>query len=56
MENKINIYTEFENLTITEMKALMLEAKSRAERLLYQRMLSLKMGLAQEKVLGEELL
>lgn len=56
MENNINIFEEFLSLSISDLEQLLNQAKNRQESLFYQRMLSLKMGLAQEEIVGEELL
>ena len=51
-----NIYHEFLQYTISELEDLLYAATSREETLFYQRLLTLKLGLAQEKVVGHELL
>ena len=51
-----NIFHEFLQYTITELEDLLDKASNREERLFYQRLLALKLGLAQEKVVGKELL
>jgi len=50
------MYDKFVSHTISEIKELLAKATSRDEMLFYQRLLSLKLGLAQEKVIGKELL
>jgi hypothetical protein len=42
--------------TVGEIKELLTKATKREEILFYQRLLSLKLSLAQEKVVGKELL
>ena len=56
IENKQTIYQIFMSYSISELKELMTEAVDREEILFYQRLLSLKLGLAQEQVVGRELL
>ena len=56
METNINIFEEFLKHTISELEELLNKAKNREESLFYQRILSLKLALAQEEVVGEELL
>lgn len=56
MNIKQDAFSLFESLTVTEIQGLLMKATSRAENLFYQRILSLKMGLLQEEVVGEELL
>ena len=51
-----NMFEEFLQYTITELEELLNAATDREESLFYQRLLALKMGLAQEKVVGMELL
>ena len=51
-----NMYHEFLQHTISELEELLNSAISREETLFYQRLLALKLGLAQEKVVGQELL
>jgi len=50
------LFQEFTSYTITELEELLNQAISREENLFYQRLLALKLGLAQEKVVGNELL
>ena len=52
----VDMYDEFLQYTITELEDLLYAAQNREESLFYQQLLSLKMGLAQEKVVGMELL
>jgi len=51
-----NIFQAFLQYTITELEEFLNAATNREEILFYQRLLALKMGLAQEKVVGMELL
>ena len=51
-----NMFHEFLQCTITELEDLLDKASNREESLFYQRLLALKLGLAQEKVVGKELL
>jgi len=51
-----SMYCEFLQYTISELEELLNAATSREETLFYQRLLALKLGLAQEKVVGQELL
>ena len=51
-----SMYYEFLQYTISELEELLNAATSREETLFYQRLLALKLGLAQEKVVGQELL
>ena len=50
------LFQAFAAHTITELEDLLYHAASREESLFYQRLLALKLGLAQEKVVGMELL
>jgi len=50
------MFHEFLQCTITELEEFLNTATTREEVLFYQRLLALKMGLAQEKVVGKELL
>ena len=50
------LFQSFVSYSITELKELLTNASERDEVLFYQRMIALKLGLAQEKVVGEELL
>ena len=50
------LFQEFVAHSITELEELLDKAESREESLFYQRLLALKLGLAQEKVVGIELL
>lgn len=50
------MYNEFISHTINELEELLNNAVEREEILFYQRLLALKLGLAQEKVVGKELL
>ena len=56
IKNKQTIYQIFMSYSISELKKLMAEAVDREEILFYQRLVSLKLGLAQEQVVGRELL
>ena len=56
MSNDTNLFVEFLELTISELEELLNKAANREETLFYQRLLALKMGLAQEKVVGKRLL
>jgi hypothetical protein len=56
MKNNVNIFEEFMNYTVTELEELLNQAKNREEELFYQRILALKLGLAQEDVVGAKLL
>ena len=51
-----NMYHEFLQYTISELEELLNAAINREETLFYQRLLALKLGLAQEKIVGQELL
>ena len=55
-ENKQTLFQSFISYSINELKELLSNASERDEVLFYQRLISLKLGLAQEKVVGEELL
>ncbi|MCL2216865.1 MAG: hypothetical protein FWB91_07565 [Defluviitaleaceae bacterium] len=55
-ENKQTLFQSFISYSITELKELLANASERDEVLFYQRLISLKLGLAQEKVVGAELL
>jgi len=50
------MFKEFSTQTVIELKELLAKATTREENLFYQRLLSLKLSLAQEKVVGKELL
>jgi hypothetical protein len=50
------MFKDFLSYSIGELNKLLAEAKTREEILFYQRLISLKLGLAQEKVVGKELL
>jgi len=50
------LFQEFTRRTITELQELLDASSSREEMLFYHRLLALKMGIAQEKVVGMELL
>ena len=56
MTDKTNMYSAFCEYTASELYELLIQAPSREEALLYQRLHSLKLALAQERVVGEELL
>jgi len=55
-ESKPTLFQSFISYSITELKELLANASERDEVLFYQRLISLKLGLAQEKVVGAELL
>ena len=55
-ENKQTMFQIFVSYSITELKELLADATDREEILFYQRLISLKLGLAQEQVVGKELL
>jgi len=55
-ENKQTMFQIFVSYSITELKELLADATDREEILFYQRLISLKLGLAQERVVGKELL
>ena len=55
-ENTQTLFQTFISYSITELKKQLTNASERDEVLFYQRMIALKLGLAQEKVVGEELL
>jgi len=55
-ESKNLMYQDFVAHTITELEEFLNQAANREESLFYQRLLALKLGLAQEKVVGKELL
>jgi len=50
------MYEKFVSYSAIEIIELLEKATTREESLFYQRLLSLKLGLAQEKVVGKELL
>lgn len=54
--SSVSIYDYFSKLSITDLEELLNQAMTREESLFYGRILSLKMGLAQEKLIGENLL
>ena len=53
---KANIFQEFMHYSAAELENLLDAATDREESLFYQRLLALKLGFAQEKVVGKELL
>ena len=55
-ENNQTLFQLFISNSIIELKELLANASERDEVLFYQRLISLKLGLAQEKVVGKELL
>jgi len=55
-ENKRIMFQTFVSYSISELKDLLSETSDREEILFYQRLISLKLGLAQERVVGKELL
>ena len=56
MTKNRNLFHEFAQYSISEIEEMLRNAADREEMLFYQRLLALKMGLAQEKVVGKELL
>jgi len=50
------MYQTFISCSIAELKEMLTKATVRDEVLFYQRLIALKLGLAQEKVVGKELL
>ena len=56
MNKTTSLFKEFANHTISELEELLNEASNREESLFYQRVLALKLGLEQEKVVGKKLL
>ena len=55
-ENKQTLFQSFISYSVAELKELLAKASQRDEVLFYQRMIALKLGLAQEKIVGKELL
>ena len=55
-ENNQTLFQSFISYSIIELKELLTKASERDEMLFYQRMIALKLGLAQEKIVGKELL
>jgi len=55
-ESRQTMFQTFISYSITELKELLTKATDRDEVLFYQRLIALKLGLAQEKVIGKELL
>jgi len=55
-ENKQSMFQIFASHSVSELKELLTDAADREEILFYQRLISLKLGLAQERVVGKELL
>ena len=55
-DSKPSLFNDFLSHTITELETLLNQATHREENLFYQRLLALKLGLAQEKIVGKELL
>jgi len=51
-----NLYEKFINLNITQLQEYIHNAGSREEKAFYSKLLSLKMTLEQEKIIGKELL
>ena len=51
-----SMFQNFISHTISELEELLNNSTTREESLFYQRLLALKLGLAQEKVVGQELL
>ena len=56
LENTQTMFQMFATHSVFELKELLAKATDRKEILFYQRLLSLKLGLAQEQVVGKELL
>ena len=52
----MNLYEKFINLTIIQLQEYIHIAESREEKVFYSKLLSLKMALKQEKILGKKLL
>jgi len=55
-ESKQTMFEAFIAYSIAELKELLTKATERDEVLFYHRLIALKLGLAQEKVIGKELL
>ena len=55
-EKEDAIFDKFNQYTITQLQALVSNAKIREEKLFYNQLLALKMGLEQEKIVGKQLL
>lgn len=55
-EMRSSLFEMFISHSVGEIKGLLAKATTREEALFYQRLLSLKLSLAQEKVVGRELL
>ena len=51
-----NIYPQFEAASIPELEAMLARAQSREEKILWRALINLKFQLAQEKIVGEQLL
>lgn len=51
-----NLYKCFSRHTVTQLEDSLLNAETREEKTFYRTLLNLKLQLAQEKVVGEELL
>jgi hypothetical protein len=49
-------FSLFNDLSITELEDEIVKSESREEKLLFSKILDVKIGLAQEKVVGKELL
>jgi hypothetical protein len=56
LEVKQPLFQEFMSYSISELEEWLDKAATREETLFFQRLLALKLGLAQEKVVGKELL
>lgn len=56
MAENSNLFNNFANHTISELEELLNKSTNREEGIFYQRLLALKLGFAQEKVVGKELL
>lgn len=55
-EREDALFHKFNQYTITQLQTLVSSAKTREEKLFYNQLLSLKMGLEQEKIVGKQLL
>lgn len=51
-----DLYKDFSHLTIMQLQEKIHVATKREEKIFYSKLLSLKMALSQEKVIGKELL
>ena len=57
-EEKLNreLYQQFEYCTFRELEELLLDAHTREEKAFYRSLLNLKLQIAQERVVGEQLI